>query len=47
MEKKADALVAPDVFTLVKYMRRENIQKEDIVQIFCDNSNNFIVIFYS
>lgn len=47
MEKKVDALIAPDVTTLVKYMRRESIQKDDIVQIMCDNIGQFIVIFYS
>lgn len=46
MERKIDALVAPTIHKLIEFMNREELKKEDVVQIFEDNRGNYIAIFY-
>ena len=46
MEKKIDALRATTLVSLVEYMNREHITKEDVVQIFCTNEGEFVAILY-
>ena len=46
MEKRMDALKAPTLVSLIEYMNRESITKEDVVQIFCTNNGEFIAVLY-
>lgn len=46
MEKRMDALKAPTLVSLIEYMNKENITKDDVVQIFCTNDGEFIAVLY-
>lgn len=46
MEKKMDALKAPTLVSLIEFMNREKVTKEDVVQIFCTSNREFIAVLY-
>lgn len=46
MNKRMDALKAPSLVSLIEFMNREGITKEDIVQILCTADGEYIAILY-
>ena len=46
MVKRMDALKAPTLVRLIENMNKDNITKDDVVQIFCTNDGEFIAVLY-
>lgn len=45
-KKNVDALVASTLVDLIRFLNREEITKEDIIQIFCSNKGEYIAVIY-
>lgn len=44
--KSIDAIIASNITDLIKFLNREGIIKEDIIQILCNNKEEYIAIIY-